>query len=95
MIEYLYDAVRATAGEDICIAARITDETGELMDIGANLMLHDDLMMLGNVPGEFDGEAHLFNIPGELTSGKKGRYWYCICSNDNETLSFKNPIYLI
>lgn len=95
MIEYLYDAIRATAGEDIPIAAIIKDETGEAITENCHLMLYDDLMLLGTVDGLYveDGEWG-FVIPADLTDGRIGRYWYCICA-DNASLCFKQPIYLI
>lgn len=92
-IEYLYDAIRATSGEDITICAVITDEDGTNITENCHVMLYDDLMLLATINGVYDGKEWEFNIPGNVTSGKAGRFWYCICTNDN-SLSFKQPLYL-
>jgi hypothetical protein len=92
-IEYLWDAIRATAGQDICICAEITDDEGNLITDACGLMLHDDNKMLIKVDGVFDGEQWSFDIPAKATEGLSGRYWYCICRN-NTNLCFKTPIYL-
>lgn len=34
MIEYLYNAIRATTGDDITITADITDDNGKYIDSG-------------------------------------------------------------
>ncbi len=95
MIEYLYDAIRATAGEDITIAASITDETGEAFTGECHLMLFDDLALIDTVKGlTFDNKTWDFHIPADTTRGRLGRYWYCICAED-VALCFKQPIYLI
>ena len=92
MIEYLYNAIRATAGEDVCVCSRITDDSGNVINNHAHLMLYDDLLLLDTVDGSFDGKYWDFVIPGEITRGLKGRYWYCICV-ENSSLCFKQPIY--
>ena len=94
MIEYLYDCIRATAGQDICICAVITDDDGNIISDGCGLMLHDNENMLIKVNGAFDGEVWSFTIPADATSGLNGRYWYCICRH-NTNLCFKTPIYLM
>ena len=93
-IEYLWNCIRATAGQDICICAEITDDDGNAITDACGLMLHDDYDMLTKVNGSFDGEQWSFEIPAEVTKGLKGRYWYCICRNDTN-LCFKTPIYLM
>jgi hypothetical protein len=93
MIEYIYDAIRATAGQEICICALITDDEGNAVSEGCGLMLHDDDGMIVKVEGVFNGEDWSFVIPAEATQGLKGRYWYCIC-RANSNLCFKTPIYL-
>lgn len=92
MIEYLYDCIRATAGQDICICAVITDDAGDPITSGCSLMLHDNEDMLVKINGVYDGEAWSFDVPAEDTKELKGRYWYCICK-DNTNLCFKTPIY--
>lgn len=94
MIEYLHDAIRATAGEEICICAEITDNKGTAITENCHIMLYDSLSLLVTVMGVYDGEVWYFDIPADITAGLKGRYWYCICA-DNTSLCFKQPIYLI
>lgn len=96
MIEYLYNAIRATAGQDITIAARIT-EKNEDITTGCGLMLHDKKGgLLTTVDGNYTEAEGIWNftITADVTSGLKGRYWYCIC-HDNSNLCFKQPIYLV
>lgn len=94
MIEYLYDAIRASAGQDITVAAKITDDEGNLITSGCDLMLHNDKEMIARIDGAFDGEVWNFTVPAEITQGLEGRYWYCICHN-NSNICFKEPLYLI
>lgn len=94
MIEYLYDAVRATAGEDIIINAKITENNEELVTENCYLSFSDDEHELFKVIGDFDGEVWSFAIPEEVTKDFSGRYWYSI-KNEKSSLSFKQPIYLV
>jgi hypothetical protein len=93
MIEYLYDAIRATAGTDIIIAAEVTEDNGDIVTEGCNLVLHIDEEMK-----EFSGVCKNglweFTIPAAATSGLSGRYWYCVKRN-NIMICFKQPIYLV
>lgn len=94
MIEYLYDAIRATAGLDIEIAAVITTEEGAPIESGCSLMLASDDEVITMAQGVYNGEVWEFTIPASVTTGLSGRYWYCIYHND-ETLCFRKPIYLL
>ena len=95
MIEYLYDAIRAVAGQEIDVAAVITDDTDTVITDGCKLMLHIDEEMLA-----FDGiyiaetQSWQFTIPAEATAGLKGKYYYCIM-RDGINLCFKTPFYLV
>lgn len=92
MIEYLYDAIRATAGTDITIAAEVEDN-GEAIKEDCTLVLHiNDKMLEFN--GEYAEDIWEFTIPAAATSGLNGRYWYCIKRNGT-MLCFKQPIYLV
>ena len=92
MIEYLYDAIRATSGTDITIAAEIEDD-GELVNDTCHLVLHinDEMKKYEGVCVDGIWE---FIIPAADTSGLTGRYWYCVKRNDT-MLCFKQPIYLV
>ena len=97
MIEYLYDAIRAVAGQPIGIAATISnDETGEPITSDCSLILHDkNGAMIYKADGEYLAEIDTwhFEIPANATTGLSGRCWYCI-QNSGSNLCFKNPIYL-
>ena len=94
MIEYLYDAIRASAGEDITIAAKITDEDGNIETNTCYLMLHTETEMLAHEAGTLKDGVWEFTIPAATTAGLKGRYWYCISQETNK-LCFNQPIYLV
>lgn len=95
MIEYLYNAIRATAGKDISIAAKITTESGAtLTDICSLMLSNDKGELISSVAGSLVDDAWQFTIPAEITKGLNGRYWYCFCTSDTN-LCFKQPIYLV
>ena len=94
MIEYLYDAIRATAGQDIGVSA-IIENAGEPVEEGCHIMLFDkDITLLETVAGTYIGEGLWnFTIPAEATEGRRGRHWYRICT-PVESLCFRQPLYL-
>ena len=94
MIEYLYDAIRASAGTDITVSAKVTDDDGNPITEGCMFMLHTDEMLLVSVEGEYVEDTWFFTIPKEVTKGLHGRYRYCICT-ENDELCFKQPIYFV
>ena len=95
MIEYLHNAIRATAGTSIAITAEITDSSGLPIEEDCELWLHDSDSMLAEVPGTYLGEGEwTFQISPSITEGLCGRYWYCI-RHSGDMLCFKEPIYLI
>lgn len=100
MIEYLYNAIRATAGQDVIVTAYITDEDERVITEGCHIMLYDKdrKTLLHTVDGVYHNEngyfEWIFTIPGELTKELDGRYWYCICYHD-KNLCFREPIYFV
>lgn len=96
MVEYLYNAIKAVAGQDITIAAQVTDENGISITDACGLMLHSENELLTMVDGEYTPELDMwsYTIPAAVTEGLKGRYFYCICRN-NSNLCFKQPLYLV
>lgn len=95
MIEYLHNAIRATAGDDLTIAAIIASNDVPITE-GCHIMLFDkNSVLLETLDGSYIPETGIwyFTIPGELTKGKHGRHWYRICS-PVESLCFKEPLYL-
>lgn len=102
MVEYLYDAIRCSAGVDNMINAYITDDLAvpgnEVITDGCEFVLHDGTTdkVIGKVIGNFDTELSVweFVLPKELTEGLRGRYKYCIM-RDGQNLCFKQPIYIL
>ena len=95
MIEYLYNAIRAVAGQEFTVAARITDESGALVTEGCALMLHlgEELIKVEGTYYE-DIESWQFTVSADATKGFNGRYWYCFMQN-GKNLCFKEPLYLM
>lgn len=94
MVEYLYDCIRATAGEDITITAKISEEDGTAIIEGCSLVLFDDNEILVLVEGVYEENVWLFTIPADITEGLKGRCWYSVKYKDS-SLCFAEPIYLV
>lgn len=93
MVEYLLNAIRANAGEDISVIASISED-GIPVNEGCDFMLHIDDNSMVVVDGEYqDGYWH-FTIPAAATKDLKGRYSYCL-RRDGKTLCFKEPFYLM
>lgn len=94
MIEALYDAIRAVAGQPITLNVRADDGQNPITE-NCRLVLQDENEVLFIVDGKYTAEVDLWNfqIPAELTKGMNGRYWYCIQHNE-ENLHFKQPFYL-
>lgn len=96
MVEYIYDAIRATANTDTQIAAVITDEEGAAITEGCSLVLSDDKGLLLTVDGIYYENTWFFTIPADVTKDFRGRYWYCIHDKENKrNFSFKQPIYFV
>lgn len=93
MIEYLFNAVIATAAQDITISAKITDTTNDINNYHLNFFGKD-----GELIGTYEGKnvegIWEFTIPATATLGLKGRYWYCLCDKSHYKLNFKQPLYL-
>ena len=95
MIEYIQNAIRATAGDDTPVCAIITDADGNAITSGCYFTLFDkDNSILSNVDGIFNGTEWEFKIPKEVTAGLEGRYYYYIRTND-EILNFREFIYFV
>ena len=97
MIEYLYNAIRATTGQDICICADITNAEGVLLTEGCYInFFSPEKEFIASFDGTYDADSSewKFVIPGEATKGLVGRYFYCIAYN-GQSLCFRQPIYLV
>lgn len=94
MTEFLYDCIKAVAGEDINIGAQITDVDGNNITSGCSLLfINKNFNTIAEYAGTYADGTWTFTIPAEATKGMEGRYWYRIKYNDN-SLSFAAPIYL-
>lgn len=97
MVEYLYDAIRAVAGQEIKVEAFITDENENIITEDCTFALHDKAgtEMLLTKAGTYLPEFNTweFVLAPEETKGLNGRYLYCI-QHKNSNLCFKQPIYL-
>lgn len=94
MVEYLYDCIRATAGEDITITAKISEEDGTAIIENCTLALFDDNGVIITVYGTYEEDLWQFTIPANITEGMYGRYWYSVKYKDS-SLCFAEPIYLV
>lgn len=97
MIEYISNAIRATAGSYIEIAARIADDYGAPVTTNVHFMLFDEAANhIVTVDGNYNSVDDIwsFGLDGSITDGLVGRYWYCICA-EAEPLCFKLPFYLV
>lgn len=92
MIEYLYDAIRATAGADVTIVTRIIEDDVPVENVGFMLHLDDENAIV--IAGELENETYQFVIPADITKDLKGRYWYCFCQ-EGKPLCFKEAIYFV
>lgn len=93
MIEYLFNAVRATAGEPIEIWAIVTADDGTAITKGCKLTFYTAEEEI-TVEGEYINGQWSFTIPAEVTKGKNGRFWYSI-ETEGRSICFKTPMYLI
>lgn len=98
MVEYLYNAIRASAGQENTINAYITDENENLITENCYFVLHDGTgtKEIAKILGSYDKDLTVwtFVINPEITTGLRGRYMYCV-SHDNSSLCFNQPIYFL
>ena len=93
MIEYLYNAIRASAGTEVTISAKITDDNDIPITDECVLLVHENDKHI-EVEGVYIENTWFFTIPAEVTAEMNGRYWYCFKHGDVQ-LSFKQPIYFV
>lgn len=93
MIEYLYDAIRVSAGTEAVISAKITDNLDYPITEDCRLVIHLDNSMI-TVAGEYVDDTWYFTISADATKDLSGRYWYCF-RHEQEQLCFMQPIYFV
>ena len=96
MIEYLYDAVRTSDGEDMTITATIRDNDGTTITDGCALRIFDEGgALIEEVDGTYYTDvgkwAFKFTFP---THKARARYFYTIAHN-GEDINFKARIYVV
>ncbi len=96
MIEYLYDAVRTSDGEDVTITATIRENDGTTITDGCALRIFDeDGALIDEVNGTYYTDvgrwAFKFTFPTHKT---RARYFYTIAHN-GEDINFKARIYVV
>ena len=98
MVDYLYDVIKAVAGEELQIAAIITDENGVDISEGCALVLSfgQHAEPHAKFDGTFttcnEGSFWSFVVPAAATKGEH-KLWYKIMKGE-ESLSFYRPLYL-
>ena len=94
MVEFLYNAIKCVAGEDINIAAEITDAMENPITSGCSIVFIDkDFSTIGEYDGVYSDGAWTVTSPAQVTKGFEGRYQYRIKFKD-ESLSCAAPIYM-
>lgn len=94
-VEYLYDCICLTAGQDTGISATITDGDDEPITTGCSMVLYtEDDEAIITVDGRYIAElgSWQFNIKAADTLNLNGRYFYAIL-HDGQSMCFKTPIY--
>lgn len=96
MIEYLYDAVRASDGEDMTITATIRDNDGTTITDGCALRIFDEGgALIEEVGGTYYTDAARWEFKFTFPTHKaRARYFYTIAHN-GEDMNFKARIYLV
>lgn len=96
MIEYLYDAVRTSDGEDMTIAATIRENDGTIITDGCALRIFDEGgALIEEIGGTYYTDAEKwefrFTFPAH---NPRARYFYTIAHN-GEDINFKARIYVV
>lgn len=96
-LEYIFDIIRATAGEDITVSAEIKNREGAPITEGCYFMLHEkEGEVIYMVEGVYDPNIGVwsFVIPAHITESLQGEYSYCI-GWEGSSLCFRKPFYLV
>ena len=96
MIEYIENVIRATAGENLCLIAKVTDALGNNLEACSFCLFNDEnkLFMISGIRSQEHGVWE-FYVPANATANLKGRHWYAVCDENDTSLCFKNPIYFM
>ena len=96
MIEYLYDAVRASDGEDMTITATIRDNDGTTITDGCALRIFDEGgALIEEVGGTYYAGVERWEFKFTFPTHKaRARYFYTIAHN-GEDINFEARIYVV
>ena len=96
MIEYLYDAVRTSDGEDVTITAAIRENDGTTITDGCALRIFDEGgTLIEEVGGTYYTDAERWEFKFTFPTDKvRARYFYTIAHN-GEDINFKARIYVV
>lgn len=92
MIEYLHRAVKATAGKEVVITAKILDDN---ITTDCKLCLYDDKKEINTFDNyyDMDNETLYFILPADAFP-HTGRYFYTIC-HYGASITNKEPLYIL
>lgn len=92
-VEYLYDCIRATVGDDMKIEAEIYDDDGNALTEECRFRLYDKTEELISITeGTYADNMWTFVVP--IKELPKGQYLYSVCYK-GANICFKQPIYLV
>lgn len=92
-VEYLYDCIRATVGDDMKIEAEIYNDEGLPLTEECRFRLYDkNEEIISITEGECVDNVWTFVVP--IKDKPKGKYLYSICYR-GANICFKQPIYLV
>lgn len=96
MIEYLYDAVRTSDGEDMTITAAIRENDGTTITDGCALRIFDEGgALIDEVDGTYYTDVGKWTFKFTFPTHKaRARYFYTIAHN-GEDINFKARIYVV
>ena len=96
MIEYLYDAVRTSDGEDMTITATIRENDGATITDGCSLRIFDEGgALIEEVDGTYYADAEKWEFRFAFSTHKaRARYFYTIAHNGKD-INFKTRIYVV
>lgn len=90
MIEFLYDAIRLSYGEEMILQVSLyDDEDQEITEGNANLEIGDY-----TIHGTYNDEDECWNFLIPSTIGLKGRHFYRVVC-DGIIFNFDAPIYFV
>lgn len=93
-IEYLHDCIRASSGEAVGVSSTLLGDLAQGVTAESTLELWGGSEILYKAKATAHGDHYIFTIPEEITLNLHGRYFYTI-SDNNSSLCFRQPIYLI